>query len=350
VKLAVALAVWSAVAAAPARYTISREPAGGSGSPQVVVLHDGVAGVEAAIAPSEGGELSSLRVRFRGAWVELIYRAREYGPTKGFRGKAEFLWPAVGGQYPSGTTPASSCVDGSYVLGGRSYPIPCHGFAKSLAWKEVAASADERGASVAVELRDSDATRASYPFGFRVRALYTLAEGRLTITYTVSAGDANAGSMPFSIGNHITFRLPFLEGTDARQMLFESPSTVELLRDEHGLVTDRARPRSFATPQRLGEFDSTVAIPLAGYRGAAYARLSDPRGLAVRIDHRSSTTLPEPLVQFNVYGGPSRGFLCPEPWYGLQNSLNRGQGLVRLAPGASWEWKVEIQPEHVPAT
>jgi hypothetical protein len=33
----------------------------------------------------------------------------------------------------------------------------------------------------------------------------------------------------------------------------------------------------------------------------------------------------------------------------LQNSLNRGVGLVTLAPGASWEWKIEIEPEIAPA-
>ena len=81
----------------------------------------------------------------------------------------------------------------------------------------------------------------------------------------------------------------------------------------------------------------------------AYARLRDPGGLAVRIAHRGSSRLPEPLVQFNVYGGPRQGFFCPEPWFGLQNSFNRGVGLVRLAPGASWEWKIEIEPEIAPA-
>ena len=347
--LGIALAAVSLFTAAPARYTVAREPAGGSASPRVVVLRDRVAGLEAAVAPSEGGELSSLKVRVRGAWIELIYRAREYGPAPGWRGKAPFLWPAVGGQYPLGTTPKSSCADGAYVLGKHSYPMPCHGFAKSLAWEKIAASAGGRGARIAVELRDSAWTRERYPFGFRLRAVYELAGGRLAIAYRVSAAGANTGPMPFSIGNHVTFRLPFLEGTDPADMLFESPSTAELRRDAHGLVTAEVRPRSFAAPQRLGDFDAAVALALTGYRGVAYARLSDPRGLAVRITHRGSSRLPEPLVQFNVYGGPRQGFLCPEPWFGIQNSLNRGIGLVTLAPGASWEWNIEIEPEIAPA-
>src|SRR5512133_3367586 len=104
-RFAVCLLMCSS-AVAQGRYSVSR-------APEVIVLRDDAAGVEAAVSPSHGGELTSLRVRFRGSWTELLYRARDYTDTPGFRGKASFLWPAVGGQYAVGTTPASSCVDGS---------------------------------------------------------------------------------------------------------------------------------------------------------------------------------------------------------------------------------------------
>lgn len=333
------------MAAQQGRYSVSEERASGAGSPQVIVIRDNAAGVEAAVAPSEGGELSSLRVKFRGAWVELLYRARDYGSAPGFRGKASFLWPAVGGQYPVGTTPESACSPGTYLVGGRSYPMPCHGFAKTLAWQETGHSADERGARVSVELRDSEQTRASYPFGFRVQATYELSGGRLAITYQVFSAAGDSVPMPFSIGNHIAFRVPFLQGTDAAAMLFETPSTVELLRDSHGLVSGEQRPRSFATATRLGDFNATVALPMAGYAGTPYALLADPQGVALRITHRASSALPQPLVQFNVYGGPGLGYFCPEPFFGLQNSLNLKKGLVTIEPGAEWRWTVELSPE-----
>jgi galactose mutarotase-like enzyme len=327
------------------RYSVAREPAGGAGSPQVIVLRDNVAGLEAAITPSIGGELSSLRVRFNGAWVELLYRARDYGPGPGFRGKASFLWPAVGGQYAAGTVPASSCGDGDYPVGDRRYPMPCHGFAKDLQWHESSATADDRGARATVELRDSASTRADYPFGFLVRATYAISGGRLSVAYTVAAARGNAGPMPFAIGNHVALRVPFVEGTDPAAMLFETNNSAELLRDSHGLVTPGRRMRSFAKPTRLGDFDATVALPLIGYRGGAYARVGDPQGLALRIVQRGSSALPEPLVRFNVYGGPKQGYFCPEPWFGLQNSLNLDHGKVTLKPGAEWQWTVEITPE-----
>ncbi len=340
-----ALAGWSGWAAPQAPYSVSREAAGGAGSPQVIVLRDVAAGLEAAIAPSKGGELTSLRVRFNGKWVELLYRARDYGPDSGFRGKASFLWPAVGGQYAVGTIPPGACSDGSYPAGGRRYPMPCHGFAKDLPWKESGSSADDSAARATVELRDSADTRAFYPFGFQLRAAYAISGGRLSIAYTVSAAAGNGGPMPFSIGNHIAFRVPFVDGTEAAAMLFETPNSAELLRDPRGLVTAEQRARTFVKPTRIGDFDASVALPLVGYKGEVYARVSDPQGLALRIVQRAASSLEEPLVRFNVYGGPKQGYFCPEPWFGLQNSLNLNRGAVALKPGEDWRWTIELSPE-----
>ncbi len=327
------------------RYSISDENAAGPGSPLVVVLRDNVAGVEAAVAPSEGGELSSYRVHLKGRWIELLYHARDYSPGPGFKGKAPLLWPAVGGQYPLGTVPASTCGDGSYRLAGKIYPMPCHGFARSLPWKEVSRSASATGAQVTLELRDSDRTRAMYPFAFQLDATYELAGGRLTINYTVASDRSNTEPMIFSIGNHIAFQLPFVKGTDPAAMTFETPSTVQLLRDSHGLVSGETKPRSFDTPVRLGDFDAQVALPLAGYRSQPYVRLTDPQGVSLRISQQASSTATEPLVRFNIYGGPKSGYLSPEPWLGIQNSLNLGQGLIQLAAGNIWKWRIDLQAD-----
>jgi gluconolactonase len=326
------------------RYTVSEEDASGPGSPRVVVLRDNVAGVEAAVAPSEGGELSSYRVKFNGEWVELIYRARDYAPHPGFRGKAMQLWPAVGPQYPVGTIPKTSCGDGTYSVAGKTYPMPCHGFAKSLPWTEVSRSADNKGVRVTVKLRDSEATRRFYPFAFEVDNTYQIINGQLSLNYVVTSDPSNTETMPFSIGNHIAFKLPFLEGTDPANMTFETPNTTQLLRNPSGAgLNGESEPRSFGLLQRLGDFDSHVALPLAGYKGQPYARLADPKGLSVRITQSSTTDLGEQFIRFNVYGGPKEGYLAPEPWFGIQNSLNMRKGIVELAPGGSWKWRIQLQ-------
>jgi gluconolactonase len=331
-----------------ARYTITDEDAAGPGTPKVLVLRDLAGGVEAAVAPSQGGELSSFRVKFKGEWVELLYHARDYTHPQGFQGKGPVLWPAVGVQFPLGQFPKSTCGDGSYPLYGKTYSMPCHGFAKNLSWTEVSRVADNQGAHVTVELRDSDRTRPFYPFAFQLDATFTLSGGLLTIDYTTKSDSSNAQPMVFSIGNHIGFKIPFLPGTDPTAMTFASPSRQQLLRNTLGFVDGREEPRSFETPQRLGDFDARVAIPLAGYKSVPYALLTDPQGLSLRVSQQATSDLEEPIVRFNIYGGPSVGYFSPEPWFGLQNSLNIGKPLVHLEAGNSWTWRVQLKATGPP--
>ena len=332
----------AAILPAQTRYTVSDEPAAGPGSPQVVVLRDLVGGVEAAVTPSQGGELASYRVKVKGEWTEFLFHARDYS-SPGFAGKGPLLWPAVGAQYPVGTVPANSCGPGTWPSEGKTYSMPCHGFAKNLPWKEVSRSADQSRARVTVELRDSDQTRPSYPFEFRVTATYEVSGGHLTIDYDIASGRGNTVEMPFSIGNHIAFKIPFAQGTDPGKMTLETPSTVQLLRNDKGVLSGEQKPRSFQTPEALGQFDAATALPMTGYRSQPYARLVDPAGISLRLTQTASSSLGEPLVRFNLYGGPKTGYFCPEPIFGVQNSLNSGQGVVKLQPGKDWKWRLELQ-------
>lgn len=331
-----------------ARYTITDEDASGPGSPRVVVLHDNISGAEAAVTPSEGGELSSYKVKFRGQTVEMLYHARDYEHKTGFQGKGPLLWPAVGAQYPTDKVPKESCGLGTYSVGGKSYPMPCHGFVRTMSWKEVHRGADDHGAHVTVELTDSDATRKFYPFAFQLDAKFELIDGHLTVDYVVKSDASNKEPMPFSIGNHIAFRLPFLPGTDPAKMLFATQSTVQLLRNTVGVLNGETKPRSFATPETLGSFDAHVALPLTGYRSQPFSRLIDPQGMTLRLTQTASSSLPEPLIRTNAFGGPSTGYFCPEPWFGVQNSLNTGVGSVKLDAGGTWTWRLELQIEPPP--
>jgi len=332
-------------AAAAGRYEVSRERARGPETPELVVLRDRVAGLEAAIAPTEGGELSSFRVRRAGRWIETLYRARDYSPDEGWRGKAPLLWPATGRNVPAGEKPPAEGADFAYVCRGRRYAIPIHGFARAMEWKLKSSRAAHTGAGAVVFITDTPETRRRYPFGFRLTADYRLSDGKLLILYTVAASPGNREEMFFSIGNHITFRVPFLEGSDPLQMRFQTPSTVEYLKVPPGVPTGEQRPASYARPTPLSAFPRRSAVSLGGYKDGVYMVLRDPQGLAIRLTQRASSLPPPPLVRFNIWGDPAAGFFSPEPWVGLQNSLNLQQGLVRLPPGETWTWTVELQPE-----
>ncbi len=340
-KALLLFAVCSAVTWGQGRYQVEDEA-------QLIVLRDNAAGIEAAVAPQAGGELSSYRVRRKGEWLELLYHARDYSPNQGFAGKGPVLWPAVGAQYPVGEPPKQSCGMGSVVVAGKTYPMPCHGFARTLPWKQVSRSANNSGARVTVELSDSDRTRQFYPYTFRLDAIYELAGGHLTIDYVTTSDPVNQQPMIFAIGNHIAFKIPFIAGTNPADMTIRTPNTIQLLRGANGLPNGENKVNSFDHARRLGDFDSSVALPLAGYPSTPYALLSDPQGLGVRVGQQSSALLPEPLDRFHLYGGPKVGYFCPEPWFGLINSLNTGQGAVTLRPGDKFTWRIELSTEVPP--
>lgn len=309
---------------------------------ELKILTDDRNGVEAYVAPEKGGELSGLRVRLGGKWAELIYRAGDYSPTDGWRGRAPLLWPAVGRNFASG-----ECRDRcNYNWMGRGYSIPIHGFARDLPWTIRAEGSNSNEAWLELELRESAATRLEYPFGFSVTVRYRLTARRLDLLYLVHADGGNGGLMPFSIGNHMTFRVPLVAG----DLRIKTPSTIEYLKDEAGLPTGQIRARSLNTPASVSTFPPREPVSLGGYQGDPWLCLIDGTGFRVRISQHADRLPSGPLVRFNLWGDSFAGFFCTEPWVGMQNSLNTQQGLIKLRPGASWSWRVRIDFEfpHTP--
>lgn len=311
----------------------------------LVVLQDQAAGVEAAIAPEHGGELSSLRILYRGEWLELLYRARDYRENPGWRGKAPLLWPAVGRNFSRSQPPDPNAEMGSYDFNGRRYDLPIHGFARLQAWKVIDTRADADGAAVEVEMTDNAETRRQYPFAFSFRIRYRLAAGRLTLTHRIAASRENDAAMFFSIGNHVTFRLPLVSGSVPGETTLQTPSRTELLKDANTLPTGESRPLDLSAPSRLGDRSFMPPLGLAGYAGTPWVRLADPTGLAVTITHRAERYPAGQCILFNLWGAPAKGYFSPEPWVGLTNSLNHREGLIELEPGRSWEWTIDFAVE-----
>ena len=91
-------------------------------------------------------------------------------------------------------------------------------------------------------MSDTAETRGKYPFGFRLVVDYRLSDGALHIGYKVSAAPDNSDPMFFSIGNHITFRTPFLTGSKPADVRLYTPASVELVKSAERLPTGETRP------------------------------------------------------------------------------------------------------------
>ncbi len=331
----------------PARYALSEKTAG---DVPLILLEDAEAGVQADIAPAKGGELCGLRVRVKGAWVETIYLADDYSPRDDFGGKAPLLWPAVGRSLPAADQTdkergLGGGAPGGWIFDGRRYPMTGHGFARDYPWQIMAQGADDSGAYLKLRFVDRPDTRERYPFGFALSVTYRLAEGALAIDYQVHAAPDNEQPMPFSIGNHITFKIPLVTGSAVAQTTFVTPSKTRLLKDDFGFPNGQTEPRSHADGISLDQWEPKVPISLTGYEGEPWVELRDPQGITIRLEQHASKTPPPPYIQFNVWGDPNGGYFSPEPWMGMQNSLNSGQGLIELAPGETLDWTIRVEPQ-----
>lgn len=313
---------------------------------RLVVLRDAAAGIEAAVAPTQGGELSSLRIEFQGRWIELLYRGRSYQTAEGFRGKAAILWPAVGSGIPAGAKPMNGKIESAYDYNGKRYAMPQHGFARLKPWRVLRSWANDSEAGVEVLLTDDADSRKQYPFGFEVRVTYRVTAGRVELQHVVQAVGDNTAPMFFSIGNHLALAVPLVAGSPVEGITLESPSRVEYLRGADTTPSGATRERSFVPPVLLKNSQAMPAVSVGGYVGDPWFRVADAVGLAVRVSHHAQSVPPAPVVQFNLYGGTAEGFFCPEPFVGVQNSFNKRVGLIELAPGKTWSWLIRVEPER----
>jgi galactose mutarotase-like enzyme len=275
--------------------------------------------LEVTVDPAAGGEIASIKYHGR----ELIYRALQSDPASGWRGRAPWLWPAVG-----------RSEDGGYVWDGRRYAMPAHGFARLRPWRLV--SAGESESTVALDVaRDESA----YPWSARLTANYRVDGARVSIQFRVEADRTNKSPMPFSAGNHITFVHPLADGLE-----WSTNATLMYRKSEGGIPTGQLEKRSYSRSSPLAAIAKEYPLSLGGHGGGeAWLRFGDGKRLSIRIAHHASSLPAEPCLRFNVWGTPE--CFCPEPWVGIQNSLNSRNGLLLLEPGKRWEWTIGIDIE-----
>lgn len=283
--------------------------------------HLQAAGLSAGVK-ADGAELCSLRDR---AGRELLWQAGPAWPRH-----APVLFPTVG-----------RLADDRLLHRGQAYRMTQHGFARDsrFAWEERSA------ASCRLSLRDSEATRAQYPFAFRLEVGYALAEDGLTATFAI-ANPAEA-PLPASIGAHPAFRWPLAEGIPKNRHVLEfaeaEPAPVRRL--SGGALRPEPEPS-----------------PVAGRVLALHEGLFDADALI--LDRPASRAL-----RYAVPGGPSLGlswegfpqlglwskpggadFLCIEPWCGFaspagwQGEFTEKPGILLIPPGGRHELRWRVQP------
>ena len=290
----------------------------GSGQPMITVLRNGF--LEVSVS-ARGAELQSLR---RAGGPERLWR----GDPAFWGRRAPVLFPIVG-----------KLRDDRYAVGGRTYSLPQHGFARDRVFE--LASADKADAEFV--LSSDEETLAAYPFEFELRVRYELDGESLRVRYGVS--NAGAGPMWFSIGGHPGFACPHGPGGrfEDYELVFEREETADSLLLEGGLVAGRAgRLLDGARKLPLAwELFAGGALVLEGLRSSwvALQRRGGGAGLTVRF---------EGWPRLGLWTQPGAPFLCVEPWHGIADRVGASgrieekEGILRLEGGGRFSCGFEI--------
>jgi len=245
------------------------------------------------------------------------------GPPEYWTGRAPFLFPIVG-----------AVQDDRIHIDGQSYEMARHGFAR----KSLFALVDRQPDRATFRLEADEATRAHYPFEFRLDVAHRI-EGATLHTEAVLT-NPGAVSLPASFGFHPAFRWPLPWGgarADHRLVFAEAePAPIRRIDTASGLVLPEPCPTPVEGNMVTVRDDLFIADALIfDQLRSRSVRFGVPGGRMLQID------FPEmPLL--GIWTKPGAPFLCIEPWQGLTDPVGY-DGDFRAKP-----YVIEVEPgaEH----
>ena len=268
------------------------------------VLRDGEA--ELTVVPERGAIVTSVKLRGE----ELLYleEATLADPAKSVRGGIPVLFP-IAGKLP----------EGGYLIAGRRYELPQHGFARNRAWTVKDASPS----SLSMELASDDATRKVFPFEFEAKLTVAIQGGeKPQARIALAVRNTGTAPLPFHAGFHPYFLVPDRAKKDAR---------VET-------VATRAFDNRTGKSGPLATIDFTapeVDLHLEDH-DEPKTTLSRGEGRApIRLNWSANARR---MVLWTLAG---KDFICVEPWTAPGGALAAGT-LPLLAPGATAELALRI--------
>ncbi len=234
-----------------------------------------------------GAELQAIQTADGRSWLWD-------GDARWWTGRSPILFPMVG-----------KAPDDRIAIDGKAYDMAQHGFARRSEFARAASS----DVMCRYELTASDATRAAYPFDFRLTVTYALDGPALTVTAEVENRDHRA--MPFGLGFHPAFVWP-LPGAAGRAhtVTLDNRAEPALVRLKDGLVNPDKLPSPFTAGQLTldpAQFAADAMIfPEGAGTGLTYAADGGP-ALHFTFDN---------LPNLALWQKPGAPYICIEPWHG----------------------------------
>jgi aldose 1-epimerase len=251
---------------------------------------------------------------------------------------------------------------GRFRWRGREYRLPLndstnanaiHGFVCCKPWRVVDRGGDRSSAWVTGEFRGSrDAPEAKdqWPADYLFRLTYRLIGRRLRLEAHVE--NPNSVPLPFGLGYHPYFRIPFLAGDPAENYTVQVAARGwwEL---QDSLPTGQCKWLTYAHPVGVAhrfvdlQMDDVLTGlpdgPEADAPGLYLRGVVRSLSLGVRLRVLSSAEFREVVV----FTPPHRQAVCLEPYTCITDAINLQQqgvdsGLLVLPPGEEWKGVVEL--------
>ena len=275
-------------------------------------------------------EYLKLTVTTWGAQVKSVVRKSD---------GVEHIWQAdkeVWGYHAPILFPhAGKVVDGVIEAKGGVYESKQHGFARLMEHELVAMTED----TIVMELRSSPETLEKFPYEFNLVSTFTLDNDTLHHTLTVENWDEE--ELPFGIGYHPAFNVPFDDqhvATDYELRFSEMESPICLNCLPTGLVQDNhywlgSNIKSIPIDEHLFDNDSHCMVNIRSGKLGLYEK-GTGRGVVCDIEE-----FPYVLI-WSKPGMPK--FVCIEPWQSLPSpeggskNWNEKPAAAILNPGESW--------------
>jgi galactose mutarotase-like enzyme len=254
-------------------------------------------------SPTHGIAAAGLRATIARKGAEIV----QLGDHRG----REVLWQGVEPwpRHAPNLFPIVGMLTGDTLRhAGRQYRMTQHGFARDhdFTWLEATAT------TARLELRDSAATRAIFPFAFRFEVAYAIDGNELAVTF--AAENAGEVVLPCSFGAHPAFRWPLVPGIPKTEHVleFDADETAPIRRGRNGgIMAER-----FASPvkdRRLALSDELFAVSAIVMDAPASqsVRYSAPGAPAVTVSWDSG------FPNLGIWSRPDAALLCIEPWHGM---------------------------------
>ncbi len=259
-----------------------------------------------------GAEMQSIQTRDGRHWMW-------HGDASFWTGRSPILFPMVG-----------RAPNDSVTIDGARYQMSQHGFARRSNFALVVEESDR----CVYRLESSEASRAMYPFDFRLDVTHAIVGRAVTVTAEVT--NIGQGVMPYGIGFHPAFSWPLPGGAGQQHVVtLRGGAEPMLQRLSGGLVEPEQLASPFAKGRLELNHDQFRHDALIFSEGAGAGLIYGPEsGPSVAFSW-------ENLPNFALWTKPGAGFICLEPWHGTAAEVGGSDDLAErpyselLGPGAT---------------